>query len=65
MRGDRTREYEDLCSVNADLLEAAKAARDEMGQYVDWHHKHDGGCSTEFEDAYLALRAAIAKAEGR
>ena len=49
-----------LIAAAPELLDAARLAVDAIGQTRD-----DFGLKVELEKAYLALRAAIAKAEGR
>ena len=38
---------------------AIQNASDEMREYINFHHKHDGGCSVEFESASEGLKKAL------
>ena len=38
---------------------AIQNASDEMREYINFHHKHDGGCSVEFESASDGLKEAL------
>ena len=38
---------------------AIQNASDEMREYINFHHKHDDGCSVEFESASDGLKEAL------
>ena len=44
------------------LLEACHYVQPHLEEYVRWHHRHQGGCSVEMEQALDLINSAIAKA---
>ena len=46
------------------LRGALKACEVQLGEYVEYHHKHDNGCSIDMESAWLTARAALADGDG-
>jgi hypothetical protein len=50
--------------VVAELLEACQYVQPHLEEYVHWHHKHQGGCSVEMEQALDLINAVIAKTAG-
>jgi hypothetical protein len=48
-------DYEKLEAIHCSIQEASN----EMRGYVGFHHKHDGGCSIEFEGASDSLKDAL------
>jgi len=59
----------DEAHANARLIVAAPQMLAELtanerllAEYVEWHHKHQNGCSVEWEDRLEATRDVIAKA---
>jgi hypothetical protein len=45
-----------------EMREALEACEVQLREYVQWHHKHAGGCSVEIEAAWEQARDTIAKA---
>lgn len=53
-----------LIAAAPDLLAALRECELQLREYVEYHHRTQGGCSVDIESAWESARAAIAKAEG-
>jgi hypothetical protein len=54
-----------LIAASPALLSELEANERLLTEYVEWHHKHQGGCSVEWEQRLEATREIIAQATGR
>ncbi|HEY7330674.1 MAG TPA: hypothetical protein VH592_23745 [Gemmataceae bacterium] len=55
-------EDERLRKAAPQLLRACQYVQPHLEEYVRWHHKHQGGCSVEMEQALDLINDSIAKA---
>jgi hypothetical protein len=51
-----------LIAAAPELLAELMADERLLREYVEWHHRHQGACSIEWEDRLEATRDAISKA---
>jgi hypothetical protein len=51
-----------LIAVAPEMLAELIANEQLLTEYVEWHHKHQNGCSVEWENRLKATRDVIAKA---
>ena len=49
--------------ITQEMKEVLKEAQLQMREFVDWHHKFDGGCSIEFENATEQLEKVLTEIE--